>query len=107
MSKMISGALDSASKRIIILSILSKGENYGYQIKKRIAKISKCVIEIEESMLYPYLNKLEKDGLLKSEVTKSYKCRIRKYYRITELGREELKREKKRWEILVSLLSKL
>ena len=92
---MISKALVAASTKPIILSILLSGENYGYQIIQSVKRISGGKLEWSDGMLYPVLHRLEKDGFISSKWKISDGGRLRKYYRITNLGKKELEAEKK------------
>ena len=58
--------LVAASATPMILSILSRGETYGYAIIREIREISDTQIEWTDGMLYPVLRRLEKQGLLES-----------------------------------------
>lgn len=104
---MISKALIAASTKPIILSILLSSENYGYQIIQRVKGISNGSLEWSDGMLYPVLHRLEKDGHIISQWKVSKEGRHRKYYRLTDMGREELKAEKRQWISVHSALSKL
>ena len=59
--------------------------------------------------LYPVLHRLEKEKLIVSHWEQSEEGRHRKYYSITELGKESLHQEKANWmgmhEILLNLWS--
>jgi PadR family transcriptional regulator PadR len=94
---MISKALIAASTKPIILSILMSGENYGYQIIKRAKQVSGGDLRWSDGMLYPVLQRLEKEGFITSQWKLSGEGRHRKYYQITELGVQELESEKKQW----------
>ncbi len=94
---MSSKTLIAAAAKPIILSILQTGENYGYQIIKRVRQASGGTLEWSSSLLYPVLHRLEKDGLIQSQWKISEKGRMRRNYSITDLGREELIVEKARW----------
>jgi len=94
---MISKALIAASTKPLILSILSHGENYGYQIIQKVKQISGEKLEWTAGMLYPVLHRLEKDGLIRSEWRLSDEERRRKYYILTEAGKAELESEAKDW----------
>ena len=61
---MISKALVAASAKPIILALLMSGENYGYQILKRVSQVSGGKLDWSEALLYPVLHRLEKDGLV-------------------------------------------
>jgi transcriptional regulator len=104
---MISKALVAASTKPVILSILSNGEIYGYQIIQNVIDISGGTLEWSEGMLYPVLHRLEKEGFIRSQWKMSEKNRRRKYYRLTELGEKELEKEKSQWMRVNDLLSKL
>lgn len=104
---MVSKNLMAASTKPLILSILSRGEIYGYQIIQNVIDISGGTLEWSEGMLYPVLHRMEKENLIRSQWKISDKGRRRKYYRLTELGREELEKEKKQWMSVHNLLAKL
>jgi DNA-binding PadR family transcriptional regulator len=95
--KMISKALVAASTKPMILAILVQGENYGYQIIQRVKKISGGQMEWSDGMLYPVLHRMEKDGLIVAQWIVSDGKKLRKYYRLTAEGQQELEREKHQW----------
>jgi transcriptional regulator len=104
---MVSKNLMAASTKPLILSILERGEIYGYQIIQNVIDISGGTLEWSEGMLYPVLHRMEKENLIRSQWKISEKGRRRKYYRLTESGRKELEKEKKQWMSVHNLLSKL
>lgn len=101
---MISKELIAASSSIIILSILKESENYGYQIIKKVKELSGEKINWTDGMLYPVLHRLESKGFISSSWKESDIGRKRKYYKITEIGRNELKNEKKQWSTVNNTL---
>ena len=94
---MISKALTGASTKPIVLAILRKGESYGYEIIQQVRDITGGSLDWSEPMLYPFLKRLERDGLIKSRWRISNKGPLRKYYQLTKAGLEELEREKSQW----------
>ena len=66
---------------VCVLSLLRRGDSYGYQIIK---DLSGC-IEISESTLYPILRRLESAGSL-TVYSVEHNGRLRKFYRITPEG---------------------
>ena len=94
---MSSKNLFAASAKPIILSLLLSGETYGYQIIKRVRRVSGGALEWSNAMLYPVLHRMEKDGLIRSEWKLSEENRMRKYYALTSLGRRELEAEREHW----------
>lgn len=104
---MISKNLTAATTRPIILGILKQGSSYGYLIIKKIKKMSGGKMEFSDGMLYPVLHRLEKDGLIQSKWSISDDTRPRKYYEITEVGKQALIEEKEQWLEVHSVLEKL
>ncbi len=99
--------LVAASAKAIILSLLLAGESYGYQIIKRVRRVSGGELEWSNAVLYPVLHKMERDGLIRSDWRMSPENRMRKYYMLTELGAAELSEEKVRWRGVQTALRKL
>lgn len=66
---------------VCVLSSLEKEESYGYKIISELAPY----IEISESTLYPILRRLELQRALTTH-TRVVNGRLRKYFRITEVG---------------------
>lgn len=104
---MISKTLMAASTRPIILAILSKGEDYGYSIIQKVKEISGGHLEWTDGMLYPVLQRMEMDGLIKSQWKLSEGSRPRRYYTISEKGREELSAELRSWQSVWQALTRL
>jgi DNA-binding PadR family transcriptional regulator len=104
---MISKALVAASTKPLLLSILLDGETYGYQIIKHMKILSGGHLEWSFGMIYPVLHRLEKDGFIASQWKKSDKGRLRKYYRLTDAGRQELDKERAQWLTVQGVFTKL
>ena len=78
--------LYKGSLTTIILKLLNENDKmYGYEITQKVKQITKDELQLTEGALYPALHKLEAQGLLVVEVVKIGN-RIRKYYRLTEVG---------------------
>ncbi|MFT4605071.1 MAG: PadR family transcriptional regulator PadR [Thalassolituus oleivorans] len=104
---MIPKELVGASARPILLSILSRGESYGYAILQRVHDLSDGDLEWRDGMLHPVLPRLQDEQLITSNWRKSEGCRRRKYYRITPLGAQALATEKRNWLCVNAILSAL
>lgn len=104
---MISKNLTAASTKPIILGILKQGSSYGYLIIKKIKDLSGGKMEWSDGMLYPVLHRLEKEELIRSEWVMEDSPRPRKYYHITELGKQELLAERKQWSQVNSILNEV
>jgi DNA-binding PadR family transcriptional regulator len=94
---MLSRTLVAATLKPIALSVLRDGETYGYQIIDRIRKISDGKIQVETGTLYPFLHRLEADGLVQSKWKDVPNAPRRKYYSLTRKGRKALDRERREW----------
>lgn len=94
---MISRTLITATTKPILLSILAQGENYGYQIIRRVRMLSDDKIRWTAGTLYPALHALENERLVTSYYRTVEKAPDRKYYRLTEEGRRALEAEKRQW----------
>lgn len=93
---MVNKELSKGSIGMLLLSILSKKDMYGYQMIKELESQSENVFTLKEGTLYPLLHTLEKNGLLKA-YWEQENGRKRKYYTITENGKEELKKQTEEW----------
>ncbi len=89
--------LVAATSTSLVLAILAEGDTYGYAILKRVRELSGGELEWTDGMLYPVLHRLERSGLVKSRWEKTESGRRRKYYRVTESGREQLAEERRQW----------
>lgn len=81
--------MDAQLKRgmieVCILSLLTKGDSYGYQLVKEILPI----LDVSESTLYPVLRRLETAQCL-TVYSVEHNSRLRKYYSITDAGRKKI-----------------
>ena len=89
--------LIAASTIPIVLSILQKGDNYGYKIIKEVQQLSEGSLNWKEGSLYPVLSKLEKNRLIRSYIKKE-NGRNRKYYTLNEEGSRFLESIKAEWQ---------
>src|SRR5512142_1008869 len=77
---MIRKELVAASAEPLILSLLTKGESYGYAIIQEVKTRSGGKLNWTDGMLYPVLHRMERRGLIKSRWGESETGRKRKYY---------------------------
>jgi DNA-binding PadR family transcriptional regulator len=99
--------LVAASSKPIVLSILAKGETYGYEIIQKVRVLSRDRLQWTDGMLYPVLHRLERAGLIRSRWGESEAGRRRRYYRITTAGAKVLARELEHWTAVDTTLSLL
>ena len=89
--------LVAASSTPLVLAILAEEDSYGYAILKRVRELSGGELEWTDGMLYPVLHRLERSGLVEARWEQAESGRRRKYYRVTEAGREQLAEERRQW----------
>jgi PadR family transcriptional regulator, regulatory protein PadR len=82
-----------------VLLILSKGDSYAPKI---IAELKEEEMIVVEGTLYPILTRQKNQGLLDYRWEESPQGPPRKYYSITERGREALKGLDAVWEEMIS-----
>jgi transcriptional regulator len=97
---LLQGTLD-----MMILRVLSRGDNHGWAIAQRIQEVSKNLLKVEEGSLYPALFRLERQGWLESEWGQSDKQRRAKFYRLTKSGKAQLERITGTWDRKVSAVA--
>ena len=106
--KLVSKDLVAASSKMIVLSILSRQETYGYQILQSIKMFTEGGWIWYDGMIYPVLHKMERDKLIKSRWEESEETnRKRRYYSITEKGRKMLETEILGWKMVDTTLNKI
>ena len=76
-----------------VLATLHKEDTYGYRLKQEV----KRVMDISESTLYPVLRRLMKEGYLET-YDQQHMGRNRRYYRLTEAGKEKYREYVKEWD---------
>ena len=103
----ISKDLVAASSTALVLAILAERDSYGYAILKRVRELSGGELAWTDGMLYPVLHRLERSGLIESRWTKAESGRQRKYYRITDAGREQLADERRQWQTVDKTLGRI
>src|ERR671927_1452286 len=82
--------LVAATATPLVLAILAEGDSYGYAILRRVSELSGGELQWTDGMLYPVLHRLERQGLVTTEWAVPPEGRRRKYYAITDAGREAL-----------------
>lgn len=82
---------------LLILKTLSLETMHGWGISQRVRQMSTGLLEVNQGSLYPALQRLEKEGLIKSEWGKTDNNRRARYYRVTAAGRRALNNELANW----------
>ena len=91
--------LSSGTVSLALMAVLAAADEpmYGYQIAKQLERTGEGVLSGKQSALYPVLRNLGGAGLLDSHVEPSVSGPPRRYYRITEPGREVLREWAAAW----------
>lgn len=85
-----------------VLAILNKEDTYGYILTQQV----KEVVDISESTLYPVLRRLQKNEYL-TTYDKAFQGRNRRYYQITESGKNQYKEYLGMWQEYKNNLDKI
>ena len=91
------GQLKRGFLEACVLAALARQDSYGYQIMKDIPG----QLELTESTLYPILKRLEQAQCL-SVYSMEHNGRLRKYYRITNLGIQRINEFITEWKDVVA-----
>lgn len=86
------GSLD-----LLVLKTLSLAPMHGWGISQRVQQISEGVLDVNQGSLYPALQRLEKDGLIRSGWGITENNRRARYYELTAAGRRALGEELENW----------
>ena len=93
----VSGLMQELRRGTLILLVLSQLQKpmYGYSLVK---KLNEHQIPMDANTLYPLMRRLEGQGLLESSWDTT-EAKPRKYYRITDAGREVLEKTKEYYKL--------
>ena len=91
----------------IILAQLDQGDNYGYVISKNVQEITRGELELKEATLYTTFRRLENSGMIESYWGNENAGARRRYYHLTEKGRELFYENQADWRKYRSIISEL
>lgn len=83
-----------------VLAVIARGETYGYEILGVLEEAG--FRDIGEGTLYPVLTRLDKNGMIQCRLAKSPLGPVRKYYAITNRGREGLEAFRERYRAIAA-----
>jgi len=98
--EMMKGSID-----LLLMSLISQRDLYGYEITKILKRLSDDTYEMSEGTLYSALKRLERKQWIESYWNETENGR-RKYYRLTDSGNKELKRKQENWKMIETLVHK-
>ena len=91
----------------MILRLLFEADRYGYEIVKLIAERSAGEYELKEATMYSSVRRLEADGDITWYWGDETQGGRRKYFKITEKGKQTYERNKGNWEYAKRVLENL
>ncbi|QOR34904.1 helix-turn-helix transcriptional regulator [Clostridium sp. 'deep sea'] len=103
----IDKGLVGGSTLLLLLSLISESDRYGYEIIKELEIRTESTFQFKEGTLYPVLHKLENKGYVKSYFQAGETGRKRKYYKITSSGKKQLAIEKAKWGLFSKSVNKV
>jgi PadR family transcriptional regulator PadR len=81
-----------------LLYLINEVQTYGYGIIKELEKRTTGYLKLKGGTIYPALRRLEIKGLVKSWRQQTTERRSRRYYKITDKGRQFLARRLVEWQ---------
>ena len=105
--KSIERELKRGALELIVLHLLAPGEAYGYEFVAKLTAETNGTLAITDGTLYPVLYRLERAGFVSVRWETPQRGVPRKYYQLTNTGRDELVRLKREWTSFAGSMSKL
>ncbi|MBN6205541.1 PadR family transcriptional regulator [Ralstonia pickettii] len=104
---MFNRELVKGSTSLLVLQLLNERDMYGYELVKEMDMRSNHSLQMKEGTLYPALHKMEKQAYIEYYWKHQEKGPARKYYRITEEGKEILEERTTEWHRYVQVMNNL
>ncbi len=101
-SDLVQGTLD-----MLILKTLALESMHGYGIAVRLEQMSKGVFRLNAGSLFVAFQRLQRDGLIRSEWKATENSRRAKYYALTDQGRKRLNSETREWGRQVAAIARI
>lgn len=90
-------SLVSGSMSLLVLKLLEDGDLYGYQMIAELRRRSDDTFRLRAGTLYPLLHSLEEKGLVTAYEQMAESGKSRRYYHLTERGRDTLREKEDAW----------
>ena len=91
----------------IVLRLLAEQDRYGYEVYKEVLARSGGEYELKEPSLYSAFRRLEAQGYIRAYWGEESQGGRRKYYAITDTGREYCVKSREAWLLAKRILDKL
>ena len=99
---LVQGTLD-----MLILKTLALETMHGYGVALRIEQMSEGVFRVNAGSLFVAFERLQRDGMIRSEWKTTENSRRAKYYALTEQGRKKLNSETREWNRQVAAIARI
>jgi PadR family transcriptional regulator PadR len=76
-----------------VLALLSRGNSYAYEIASRLA----AAVDMGEGTIYPLMRRMQSEGLVSTYLEESPSGPPRKYYSITDAGKQRFNDQATEW----------
>jgi PadR family transcriptional regulator, regulatory protein PadR len=93
MSESLQVQLKKGVLEMCVMALLSKGDNYAYDIASRMAE----AVGMGEGTVYPLMRRMQNDGLVNTYLQESASGPPRKYYKLTRTGAAALRTQIADW----------
>jgi transcriptional regulator len=97
---LLQGTLD-----VLILKVLALEPMHALGISRRIAQVTHGTFQVKPGSLFPALHRMEEAGWLTSSWGESEANRRAKFYRLTKVGRRQLRDETEQWARISSAMA--
>lgn len=82
---------------LCVLALLARGNSYAYEIASRLS----AAVDMGEGTIYPLMRRMQGEGLVSTYLEESPSGPPRKYYAITDAGRQRLEQQASEWREFV------
>jgi PadR family transcriptional regulator PadR len=103
MSESLQVQLKKGVLEMCVLALLSKGDNYAYEIASQMAD----AVGMGEGTVYPLMRRMQNEGLVSTYLVESASGPPRKYYKLTRTGATALKSQISDWKSFESSVRKI
>jgi transcriptional regulator len=99
--------LKKGSAELLILALLEDQPTHGYELSKLIESRSRGVLSFHVASLYPLLYRLEERGLIEGRWVEKAGQRRRRYYRLTNEGKQTLESHRRSWKEFMAAMNRV
>ena len=103
MSESMQVQLKKGVLEMCVLALLSKGDNYAYEIAAQMAD----AVGMGEGTIYPLMRRMQNEDLVTTYLQESASGPPRKYYKLTKAGAVALKAQRAEWDAFEIAVAKI